>query len=135
MKKIAYIILVTAILIALGILIFRNPKPKKIVYIQNNEPIQNVEIKDGTQYITINAKGGYLPKISTAKAGIPTKIIIKTNGTFDCSASLVIRSLNYQKILPQTGDTEVGIGVPDKDKPLRGICSMGMYFFEVQFKD
>ena len=45
---------------------------------------QNVEIKDGVQYITINARGGYSPKVSSAKPGIPTKLIVKTNGTYDC---------------------------------------------------
>ncbi|KKS23394.1 MAG: hypothetical protein UU82_C0031G0011, partial [Candidatus Nomurabacteria bacterium GW2011_GWC2_41_8] len=48
----------------------------------------NIEIRNGIQYITINAKGGYSPGISAAKAGIPTKLIVKTESTYDCSAAL-----------------------------------------------
>lgn len=94
---------------------------------------QSVLIKDGIQYITIDAKGGYSPAVTTAKAGIPTKLIMKTNGTFDCSASLVIRSVGFQKILPQTGETEIDLGIPKAGVPLQGLCGMGMYSFVINF--
>ena len=94
---------------------------------------QNVEVKDGIQYITINAQGGYFPQISDAQAGIPTKLIMKTSGTYDCSASLVIRSIGFQKILPQIGETEIDLGIPKAGKPLQGVCGMGMYSFQVRF--
>ena len=95
--------------------------------------IQSVVIKDGVQYITIDAKGGYSPKITEAKADIPTKLIMKTGGTFDCSASLVINSLNYRKILPQTGETEIDLGTPKTGEPIVGVCGMGMYSFQINF--
>lgn len=94
---------------------------------------QNVEIKDGVQYVTINARGGYSPRVSNAKAGIPTKLVVKTSGTFDCSSSLVIRSIGYQQILPQNGNTEIDIGIPKTGEPLQGVCGMGMYSFKVDF--
>jgi len=94
--------------------------------------IQNVEVRDGVQYITIDAKGGYSPRVSNAKAGVPTKLIVKTSGTFDCSASLVIRSVNFQKILPQNGETEIDLGIPEVGE-FQGMCSMGMYSFVVKF--
>jgi len=93
----------------------------------------NIEIRNGIQYITINAKGGYSPGISAAKAGIPTKLIVKTESTYDCSAALVIRSVNFQKILPQTGETEIDLGIPKAGEPLQGICGMGMYSFQINF--
>jgi plastocyanin domain-containing protein len=95
---------------------------------------QNVEIRDGVQYITIIAKGGYAPKISTAQAGIPTKVVIKTNGTYDCSSSLVIRSLGYQKVLPSTGEEVIDVGTPEAGFLLQGMCSMGMYSFSIRFR-
>jgi len=95
---------------------------------------ENTQMKDGVQYITINAGGGYSPRISTAKAGVPTKLILKTNGAYDCSSSLVINSLGYRKILPQTGETEIDIGTPQAGVPLRGVCGMGMYSFSVNFQ-
>jgi len=99
----------------------------------SNQPIQNVQIKDGIQYVTINANAGYLPRVSIAKAGIPTKLVVKTNGTYDCSASLVIRSIGYQKILPQTGEEVIDVGIPKAGQPLQGLCSMGMYNFKINF--
>lgn len=96
---------------------------------------QNVEIKNGVQYVTIDAKGGYSPRTTLAKAGIPTKLIVKTSGTYDCSAALNIRSVGFQKILPQNGDTEIDIGIPNAGEPLQGTCSMGMYGFSVDFQD
>jgi plastocyanin domain-containing protein len=94
--------------------------------------VENTQMKDGVQYITINAGGEYSPRVSTAKAGIPTKLIMKTNGIYDCSASLAINSINYRKILPQTGETEIDLGNPPVG-PLKGVCGMGMYSFTVNF--
>jgi len=99
----------------------------------NMGSVQGVEIKDGVQYITIDAGGGYSPQVTEAKSGIPTKLIMKTNGTYDCSASLVIRSVGYQQILPQTGETEIDIGIPKAGKPIQGVCGMGMYSFIINF--
>ncbi len=94
---------------------------------------QNIEIKNGVQYITINARGGYSPLVTNAQAGIPTKLIMKTNGVYDCSSALVIRSLNYQQMLPQTGETEIDVGIPKAGVPLQGLCAMGMYNFTINF--
>ncbi len=96
-------------------------------------PIENSVIQDGVQYITINAQGGYSPRMSVAKSGIPTKLIVKTNGTYDCSSSLVIRSLGYRNILPKTGETTIDAGTPKAGDTLQGTCSMGMYNFLVTF--
>ena len=102
---------------------------------QNNDvsASNNSVIKDGVQYVTITARGGYSPRSSTAKAGIPTKLVMKTNGTYDCSASLVIRSLNYRGMLPNTGDTTIDAGTPKAGDVLKGVCGMGMYSFAVSF--
>ncbi len=96
-------------------------------------PMENSVIKDGVQYITIAAQAGYSPKMSLAKSGIPTKLTIKTNGTYDCSSSLVIRSLNYRNILPNTGETTIDAGTPKAGDTLQGVCGMGMYNFLIAF--
>lgn len=95
--------------------------------------LPNVEVRDGIQYITINAKGGYTPRVSEAQANMPTKLIVRTKGTYDCSLALTIRSIGYQKILPQTGEEIIDLGVPEAST-LKGLCSMGMYNFSVNFK-
>ncbi len=96
------------------------------------QSVQNVEIRDGIQYVTIGARGGYSPRVSTAQANIPTKLVVKTNGTYDCSAALVIKSIGYQKILLQTGEEVIDLGTPQVGT-FKGLCSMGMYNFSVNF--
>lgn len=93
----------------------------------------NVTIVDGKQIIEISAKGGYQPRKSIAKAGIPTIIRFDTKGTFDCSSSVRIPSMNISKNLPQTGTTDIDIG-SQQVATLQGTCGMGMYPFEVEFQ-
>jgi len=93
----------------------------------------NVTIVDGKQIIEIKAGGGYSPQKSIAQAGIPTIIRFDTKNTFDCSASVRIPSMNISQILPQTGTTDIDIGNP-KVGIFQGMCGMGMYPFEVDFK-
>ena len=93
----------------------------------------NVMIESGKQIVTIDTKGGYQPKRSVAKAGMPTVIRFVTNGTFDCSSSVRIPSLGIAKILPQTGNTDIDIGTPAV-ATLQGLCVMGMYHFEIDFQ-
>lgn len=129
MNKTVSIIVTLALIIGIGIIFLGSSKFGN----NSSEAVQNSEVKEGIQYITINAKGGYSPRVSTAKAGIPTKLIVKTDGTYDCSASLVIRSLGFQKILAQTGEEVIDIGTPKAGQPLQGLCAMGMYNFAIKF--
>ena len=93
----------------------------------------NVSVVGGVQIIELQAKGGYSPRQSIAKAGIPTLIRFKTNGTFDCSSSIRIPSLNISQYLPATGNTDVNIGTQAAGL-FRGSCGMGMYPFEIDFQ-
>lgn len=141
-NKNALIIIVIGLAIGIGIIFFGGSKGSNntnTANIKNTnsisvDKVQNTEIKDGVQYITINAKGGYSPRVSTAKAGIPTKLVVKTNGTYDCSASLSIRAVGFQKILAKTGEEIIDLGTPKAGVPTRGVCGMGMYSFLVNFE-
>lgn len=93
----------------------------------------NVGIIDKKQVITINAKGGYSPRMTTAKADMPTVIKVMTNGTFDCSSALTIPSLNYRTNLSPSGVTEVEVPPQKSGTTLQGLCAMGMYNFSVKF--
>lgn len=93
----------------------------------------NVSVVDGKQIIEINAKGGYQPRKSVAKAGIPTIVRFNTKGTFDCSSSVRIPSMGISKYLPQTGSTDIDVGNA-KLGLLQGSCGMGMYPFEINFE-
>ena len=94
----------------------------------------NVSIENGTQVITILAKGGYSPKLSAAKADMPTVLRVETRGTFDCTSGLSIRALNYQASLPPTGITEIPIPPQKAGTTIQGLCAMGMYNFKIAFK-
>ena len=91
-------------------------------------------ITDGTQLIDITAKGGYSPRVVVAKAGVPTVLRMTTSGTFDCSASVVIPKLSYQKFLPSSGTTDIAISAEQAQGTLQGLCAMGMYNFQIKFE-
>lgn len=93
----------------------------------------NVSVVDGKQIIEITARGGYQPRNSVAKAGLPTVIRFETNGTFDCSSSVRIPSMNIFKSLPQSGSTDIDLGTQSVGK-IVGSCGMGMYPFSIEFK-
>lgn len=93
----------------------------------------NVVMEDGKQIITINARGGYFPKVTEAKADIPTVIRVVTTGTFDCSSAIAIPSIGYRNNLPPSGVTEIEIPTQGAGETLQGICAMGMYGFSVTF--
>lgn len=95
--------------------------------------VENVSIVDGKQIIEIKAKGGYTPRLTSAKAGLPTIVRFTTNGSFDCSLAVRIPSLNLSTTLPQTGTVDMDIGTPQSG-PLLGTCGMGMYRFQINFE-
>jgi plastocyanin domain-containing protein len=129
MNKTALVIVSLGLLVAIGI-IFSGRWSSEA---WPTEPGENVVITDGVQYITINARGGYSPRTSAAQSGLPTKLVVKTNGTYDCSLALVIRSIGYQKILSQTGEEVIDLGMAEAGSSLQGTCSMGMYSFLIKF--
>ena len=103
---------------------------------------QNVEqgggtqaiIVDGKQFVDITAKGGYSPKVVVAKAGVPTTLRVTTNGTFDCSASVVIPKLSYQKFLQPSEIESITLSREQATGVIEGLCSMGMYSFQIRFQ-
>jgi plastocyanin domain-containing protein len=95
--------------------------------------VNNVSIVAGKQIIEIRAKGGYLPVHSVAKADMPTTLRVNTSGTFDCSSSIRIPSLNISRNLPMSGVTDIDLGVP-KIGMFYGTCGMGMYPFDIKFE-
>lgn len=95
--------------------------------------VQNVSMEGEKQIIEIDAKGGYSPQLTTAKAGVPTVLRVKTNGTYDCSSALSIPALDLQKTLEATGVTDIEVSPQLARGTLQGLCSMGMYNFSVKF--
>lgn len=100
---------------------------------ERKEYADNVTVIDGKQIIRIEAKGGFSPVHSIAKGGMPTILRVDTNGTFDCSSTIRIPSMNISKNLPMSGTTDIDIGTQKIGK-FYGTCGMGMYPFDVEFK-
>lgn len=94
---------------------------------------ENVSVVDGVQIIEITARGGYQPRLSQAKSGIPTILRFNTAGTFDCSLAVRIPSLGISKFLASNGQTDIDLGTRPAGK-LTGTCSMGMYRFDIDFQ-
>lgn len=134
MKNILTSVLVAATLIGGAIVLNRQGGTDQ--ELRDNENIaeqNNVKIENGIQIVDIRAKGGYQPRISQAKAGIPTILRFDSKGTFDCSASVRIPSKKISQSLDFSGSTDIDIGVPEVGI-MQGSCSMGMYPFEVDFQ-
>jgi len=82
---------------------------------------------DGVQQITISAlSGSYRPSRVQAKAGVRTRLTVRTDRTRGCTRAFVIPDANIERILPETGNTEIDLGVLQPGE-LRFTCSMGMY--------
>ncbi len=93
----------------------------------------NVSVIDGKQVIDIKAKGGYAPRVTVAKANMPTVINVQTNGTFDCSSALTVAAIGFRTMLPSSGVTPIEIPPQQPGTTIKGVCSMGMYNFAVNF--
>ncbi|MDQ1254337.1 MAG: hypothetical protein QG646_3568 [Euryarchaeota archaeon] len=129
MNKTALVIIIGVVIIGGAFLLAKPSSPK-----EPSAPVQNVTVVEGKQIIEITAKGGYQPRKSIAKAGIPTIIRFNTKGTFDCSSSVRIPSMNISQVLPQSGSTDIDIGT-QQAAVLQGSCGMGMYPFEIDFQN
>ena len=127
MKSTIISIVLVGILIASSILFSRGGSVQEVA------SVDNVSVVDGKQIVEIGAKAGYAPKLSAAKADMPTVLRMKTNSTFDCSSVVTIPSLGLKKILPSDGITDIEIPAQKTGSSLRGLCVMGMYNFQVQF--
>lgn len=128
MKKTIFLIILVVILVGGVTMLFGAGSNTQTTTKQDN-----VSMVDGKQIIEINAKGGYLPRNSIAKANTPTAIKIITQGTFDCSSSVVIPSLEYRRNLPPSGETFIQIPPQKEGSTLQILCAMGMYNFSVKF--
>lgn len=101
--------------------------------VKNNNSPASPKIENGKQIIEIRAKGGYTPEETVAQADIPSVIKMKTQATFDCSASLLIPALGFRTFLPASGVTDVPVPAQKPGTTLTATCGMGMYSFRIQF--
>ncbi len=127
--KAAVISIILAVLFIGGVIVFSRGGSKT----ETTAGADNISLIDGKQVVEIEARGGYRPRSTIAKADMPTEIKIKTKDTFDCSSALTIPSLNYRANLPPSGETIVEVPPQKAGATLQGLCAMGMYSFSVKF--
>lgn len=84
------------------------------------------------QIIHIVAARGYTPNDIVAQAGTPTVLEFET-ASYDCSAAFRIPALNVQQFLGQAGLTRIDVPPQSAGSTLTGVCSMGMYSFQIRF--
>ena len=126
-----YILATVLSLTTLGVLLF-------LIIPSGNTPTsagdgKNVTLTDGVQTIDLAAKGGFSPNKTVAKAGVPTTLKVATNGTLDCSSTLLIPSMHISEQMQPTGTDSIDLGSPAAGT-LQGTCGMGMYKFEIDFQ-
>ncbi len=131
MRSTIYAILFAVAVISLTV-IFTNVGNRQVN--PSVSPPPAVSIENGTQVITITARGGYSPRLVVASSSLPTILRIVTKGTFDCSSSMVIKQLDYRGNLPPTGTTDISVPIHTAGTELTGVCAMGMYSFVVRFE-
>jgi plastocyanin domain-containing protein len=80
--------------------------------------IQNVLIEVG--------ETSYRPSRVAVRAGIPTRLTLRTKGLKACTNGFVIPSAGIERTLPETGDTVIDLGAL-KPGRIDYVCSVGMY--------
>lgn len=93
----------------------------------------NVVVVDGKQQITITAGQGYSPKVTVAKAWIPTEIKIQGRNAYGCESAVRIPELSYSKNLDPKGSDVVQVPEQKAWDVINGTCAMGMYSFQIKF--
>jgi len=82
---------------------------------------------DGTQRLLITVRPGrYSPAHLAARAGVPTQLVLHSDGATGCTRAIVFPTLHVERTLPADGDTVIDVG---KLRPgtHRYTCAMGMY--------
>jgi uncharacterized protein len=86
---------------------------------------------DGYKIVVNNS--GYSPKVLHLPAAKATSLKWVTMNTSSCSLAVVVPSLNYEKVLPRTGEVALSIPAQAKGTVIRYSCSMGMYTGQMVF--
>ncbi|WP_020389668.1 sulfite exporter TauE/SafE family protein [Kribbella catacumbae] len=82
---------------------------------------------NGRQTVVITARSGsYRPGNVQAQSGVPTTLVVRSDGARGCIRSFVVPSHNKQAVLPENGETKIELGVL-KPGRLEYACGMGMY--------
>jgi heme/copper-type cytochrome/quinol oxidase subunit 2 len=86
-----------------------------------------VETVGGAQQVLIQINPhGYAPNKIKVRAGIPVALTLKTEDTYSCASSFVLRAFNIEMQLAPT-DSQTVTFIPTQKGKFPFTCSMGMY--------
>lgn len=88
----------------------------------------------GKQVITLTVTDFYVPTQFTAKAGVPTTLILHGKDSGGCARAFTIPELGVQEIVKRDGDTPIDLGTR-KAGTLRFTCAMGMQTGSITFQE
>lgn len=88
---------------------------------------ETVTVAAGRQEVVLTATAdAYSPRNLAVNAGVPTTLIVRSQGAEGCVRGFVIPSMDQVWGLPENGDTTIDLGVLEPGE-LRFSCTMGMY--------
>ncbi|MET8326200.1 sulfite exporter TauE/SafE family protein [Streptomyces sp. NPDC005181] len=87
----------------------------------------------GKQTIVLTVTDFYKPTAFTAKAGVPTTLILRGKDSGGCARAFTIPELGVQEIAKRDGDTNIDLGTRKPGKLLFS-CAMGMQGGAINFK-
>ncbi|MGW6708971.1 urease accessory protein UreH domain-containing protein [Streptomyces sp. NPDC054956] len=87
----------------------------------------------GKQIVTLTVTDFYVPTRFTAKAGVPTTLVLHGKDSGGCARAFTIPELGVQEIVKRDGDTEIDLGTRGPGI-LRFSCAMGMQSGAIEFK-
>ncbi len=84
--------------------------------------------------ITVNVMNhGYEPETVHARAGVPVKLRLVSDGVYSCSLAVIIPALRVERYLNSTDEAWVEIPAQEKGTVMPYSCSMGMYSGNIVF--
>ncbi|MEV7521473.1 sulfite exporter TauE/SafE family protein [Streptomyces sp. NPDC091371] len=88
----------------------------------------------GRQIVTLTVTDFYSPTQFTAKAGVPTTLVLHGRDSGGCARAFTIPELGVQEIVKREGDTEIDLG-SRKPGTLLFSCAMGMQTGAIDFSE
>ena len=137
MTKTNIIIAIVTILMVWGIVtgvkLYKGTDTTDAVWTASTSASSNVVMVNGKQQITITAGQWYSPKVTVAKAWVPTEIKIQGRNAYGCESAVRIPKLSYSKSLDPKGSDVVQVPEQKAWDIINGTCAMGMYSFQIKF--
>ncbi|MET9836085.1 sulfite exporter TauE/SafE family protein [Streptomyces sp. NPDC006385] len=87
----------------------------------------------GKQTVVLTVTDFYEPTRFTAKAGVPTTLILRGKDSGGCARAFTIPELGVQEIVKRDGDTKIDLGTR-KPGTLNFTCAMGMQTGSINFQ-